>query len=180
MPGFPRRPAAWTLLLVLAVAALAGCGGQPAAKPETGTQAAAGEAQAAPAPQPAPEVDKGKVLTEAVVQYFRTIPPTNHQIKAPDLKASLDSGSSPYFLLDIRKPEDYAKGHIQGAVNIPFTTVGDNLDKLPKDKQIVVICYTGQTAGQTVAALRLAGYNAVALHFGMSGWVDTNKFPTVQ
>lgn len=37
-------------------------------------------------------------------------------------------------------------------------------------KQIVVTCYTGQQAGQTVAALRLAGSDAISLHGRMTAW----------
>jgi rhodanese-related sulfurtransferase len=57
---------------------------------------------------------------------------------------------------------------------------------LPMDKKVVVYCYSGQTAGQTVAALRLLGYDAVSLKGGMGvgsndplGW--SNKgYPVVQ
>ena len=47
-------------------------------------------------------------------------------------------------MVDIRAPEDFANGHIKGAINIPgkvlFTAEG--LAKLPKDKQIVLNCYS--------------------------------------
>ncbi|PIE54630.1 MAG: sulfurtransferase [Dethiosulfovibrio peptidovorans] len=75
---------------------------------------------------------------------------------------------SPLYLLDIRKPEDYAEDHIEGAVNIPWADVGDVLDELPKDKKIIVICYSGQTAGQTVALLKLLGFDCCSLKGGMS------------
>ena len=39
--------------------------------------------------------------------------------------------------------------------------------KLPTDKTIVVYCYSGQTAGQVVAGLRLSGFDAVSLRGGM-------------
>ncbi|HCJ57468.1 MAG TPA: sulfurtransferase, partial [Clostridiaceae bacterium] len=57
---------------------------------------------------------------------------------------------------------------------------------LPKDKKIIVYCYTGQTAGQTVAALRLLGYDAVSLNAGMgtpatgdAGWMNKG-YPVVK
>jgi rhodanese-related sulfurtransferase len=43
----------------------------------------------------------------------------------------------------------------------------DNLDKLPEDKTIVLICYVGHTASQMLVALRLLGYDVIALKFGM-------------
>lgn len=57
-----------------------------------------------------------------------------------------------------------------------FYQVGGSLDGLPRDRQIIVTCYTGQQAGQTVAALRLAGFDAISLHGGMTAW-DKAKLP---
>ena len=82
-----------------------------------------------------------------------------------------------YFLLSIRKPEDYAKGHVPGAVNIPFAQLAkeESLKKLPPDKKIVVICYTGHTASYATMFLNQLGYEAYAMKFGMMGWTsDTN------
>lgn len=76
------------------------------------------------------------------------------------------------FILDTRKAQDYAKGHIKGAVNIPAADVFKtaNLAKLPTDKQIIVTCYTGQTSGAVSYLLGLMGYNATTLQYGMMGW----------
>jgi hypothetical protein len=49
-----------------------------------------------------------------------------------------------------------------------FTT--DNLATIPPDKDVVVFCYTGQTAGQATAALNMLGYETYSLLFGMSSW----------
>lgn len=75
-----------------------------------------------------------------------------------------------YFLMDIRKPEHYNQGHIEGAVN---TSLGDVLETAEQSagKPIVVICYSGQSAAHAVTALRLSGYSdAKSLKFGMSSW----------
>lgn len=103
-------------------------------------------------------------------------------ITPQELKKDLDTDSSKYFLLDIRKPEDYKKGHIKGAKNIFWMKLLDNLDKLPKDKKIVLICYVGHTASQMLFALKILKYNVIALKFGMgmspvegvpvAGWLD--------
>ena len=109
----------------------------------------------------------------------------NYKINEDALKALIDEGKNP-FILSVRKAEDYAKGHIAGAINIPFgKTTLDDLSALPKDQKIHVYCYTGQTAGETVAALRLLGYDAVSLNGGMGmasnhpqGWANKG-YPTV-
>ncbi len=82
-----------------------------------------------------------------------------------------DAANDP-FILDIRSAADYAKGYIKGAVNVPFANVfkAENLAKLPKDKQIVVYCYTGHTCSMASFALDAMGYNAVALKYSIMAW----------
>jgi rhodanese-related sulfurtransferase len=77
------------------------------------------------------------------------------------------------YLIDIRSAADYANGHVEGAVNVAagdiLTHVG-GIDAAGYDK-IVIICYTGQTAGFVTAILRLSGYaNAYSMKYGMSSW----------
>jgi len=95
-------------------------------------------------------------------------------VSAADLYANLNDGDSSNdpFLLSIRSASQYAIGHIPGAVNIGMSVLfeDENIEQLPTDRQIVVICYTGHTASQTTALLNLNGYDATALKFGMTGW----------
>ena len=83
-------------------------------------------------------------------------------------------------MLDIRKVDDYAVSHIEGAVNMPFAKgMQEKFVDLPKDKKIIVTCVSGQTAGQTIAVLRALGYNAISLKFGMKfGWI-AEEYPVV-
>jgi len=102
-------------------------------------------------------------------------------IKADALYENLNDGDTendPY-IISVRSAEDYAKGHIPGAVHISVTDLfnPDVISALPTDQEIVVVCYTGQTASQATAALEIAGYDAKALLFGMSSWTtDPNVF----
>ena len=91
---------------------------------------------------------------------------------------------SKYYLLDVREAKAYKQGHIRGAKNIFWMDLlkTENLKKLPKDKRIIIICYVGHTASQIMVALRLLGYKASTLKFGMgispvegvpvAGWLD--------
>ena len=107
-------------------------------------------------------------------------------VSEDNAKAILDSGDEDVLFVSVRKPEHYAEAHIDGAINIPFgSDMFDGFASLPADKKLIVYCYTGQTAGQTVAALRLLGYDAVSLKGGMGmpsneplGWM-TKGYPTV-
>ncbi|MEJ2048188.1 MAG: rhodanese-like domain-containing protein, partial [Dehalococcoidia bacterium] len=91
-----------------------------------------------------------------------------------------DDPSNDPFIISVRKPEDYAKGHIPGAVNIPFADIAKNgtLNALPRDRQIVVYCYTGHTGSQATAILGTLGFKATNLLHGMSAWTkDTEIAP---
>lgn len=82
-----------------------------------------------------------------------------------DLPAFLDA----YYFIDIRSADDFAAGHIEGAVNSPLANI--LTAAASADKPIVVVCYSGQTAGHAVMGLRLSGYSdAKVLLFGMSKW----------
>lgn len=124
-----------------------------------------------------PELDEaGQILWDAVVAYFQ--PDQNYIVAPEDLNGFVEENPDAIQVVDIRTPEDYAAGHIAGAVNIPFKTVGANMDQLADNKPVYLTCYTGQTAGITIAMLRIAGYNAMSLNRGMTGWTDA-AMPTV-
>jgi len=81
------------------------------------------------------------------------------------------------FILSIRSAEHYEIGHIPGAINIGIKSLfsEENLAKLPNDKQIVVVCYTGHTASQAAALLNTIGFNSTALKWGMCGWTINSE-----
>jgi rhodanese-related sulfurtransferase len=74
-----------------------------------------------------------------------------------------------YYVIDIRKQEDFNAGHIKNAHNTNIANILDEAINAGSDP-ILVVCYTGQTAGRATTALRLMGYNAKSLKWGMSGW----------
>lgn len=88
---------------------------------------------------------------------------------AGNIKDNLDT----YYLIDIRKVEHYDVSHIPGAVNSTLANVLATAAN-SEGKPIIVICYSGQSAGHAVVALRLSGYSdAKNLKWGMSGWHTT-------
>jgi rhodanese-related sulfurtransferase len=82
--------------------------------------------------------------------------------------------SDDYFVVSVRAASAYEKGHIPGAINIPWKTVADDasLAMLPTDKtkKIVVYCYTGHTGALATGVLNALGYDASNLKFGMCSW----------
>lgn len=70
--------------------------------------------------------------------------------------------------VDVRTKGEYNANHIRQFKNIPL---GSDFSKLPKDKQIVVICQSGMRSGQACKQLKKLGYdNIVNVRGGMSAW----------
>ena len=95
-----------------------------------------------------------------------------------------------YFLVDLRHPQDFENFHVSGAQNIYWLNILDehNLKKLPKNKQIFLICYVGHTSSQALVLLKILGYNVTAIKFGfgkspvfgvpIAGWLNYN-YPVI-
>jgi len=84
-------------------------------------------------------------------------------------EADLAAFLNKYTILDIRSLEAYNTSHIEGAKLISFADILKEADAA--SKQVLIVCFTGQTACYAASLLRLAGHpNAQALKWGMSGW----------
>ncbi len=110
-------------------------------------------------------------------EFLSTPPGGSRTLFAASLVDGIDDAEAAdelndFFILDIRSATDFCKGHIDGAINVPFAEVAkpQNLFKLPADKPILVVCYTGHTASQINAILNMLGYNTWTLRFGMTSW----------
>jgi NADPH-dependent 2,4-dienoyl-CoA reductase/sulfur reductase-like enzyme/rhodanese-related sulfurtransferase len=63
------------------------------------------------------------------------------------------------FLLDVRTPQEFAAGHIPGAVNVPVDDLRSRLGDLPRDRQIAAYCQVGQRGYLATRILRQAGFD---------------------
>jgi len=64
------------------------------------------------------------------------------------------------FLLDVRTLQEFASGHIPGAVNIPVDDLRSRLDELPHDRSIAVYCQVGQRGYLATRILLQKGFSA--------------------
>jgi rhodanese-related sulfurtransferase len=125
-------------------------------------------------------------VKKAAADYFNATSSSSNIITSANLKEMLDNDEK-MTIVSIRQPADFAKGHIEGAQNIPFGEgMQTALAGLPTDQPVYVYCYSGQTAGQTVGIMRLMGIDAMSVKSGMgtpvttpSGW-SNEGFPVVQ
>ncbi len=87
------------------------------------------------------------------------------------LAGDADTSNDPQ-VLSVRGAPDYAKGHVPGAVNIPWQQVA-KLDKakiVDPTRKVFVYCYTGHTGGVATMALGILGYQSRNLLYGFNGW----------
>jgi len=120
-------------------------------------------------PAPPPAAAKFDVLKDYMVANSMDVSDiiADWIISAQDVNAKAD-----FFIIDIRKVEDFDLGHIAGASPATLGTILD-VAQGANGKTIVVVCYTGQAAGHAVIGLRLSGYtDAKVMKFGMSAWRD--------
>ena len=109
--------------------------------------------------------ESADAVTEAAMGYFANYP-GSRIIPTEEVFKAMDAGEE-FLLLDIRRSDDYEAGHLKGAVNAPWgPAIADALDWLPDDIPVYVNCYSGQTAGQAVAALNVAGIQAKSIKYG--------------
>lgn len=74
------------------------------------------------------------------------------------------------FLIDVRTPEEYELGTIEGAINIPLDELRDRLDEIPKDKEVYVTCQVGLRGYLSTRILTQNGFNPINLDGGFSSY----------
>ncbi|WP_125715273.1 FAD-dependent oxidoreductase [Companilactobacillus kedongensis] len=65
------------------------------------------------------------------------------------------------FIIDAREPDEYAQGHIKGALNIPLSQFRDRLEEIPKNQPVYIHCLTSQRSYNMVRALNNLGYTNI-------------------
>jgi phage shock protein E len=74
-------------------------------------------------------------------------------------------------LIDVRTADEYAQGHIEGALNFPVETIADHLKELePKDGWLVVYCRSGSRSAKAVGILKDGGFTKVFDLGAMTNW----------
>ncbi len=113
------------------------------------------------------------MLLEKAKEYFVATATNNNLIKPADVNSMLQDNPDAQIIIDIRSATDFEAGHIVGSYHSDWAKLGEVMEHIPTNRQVVVTCYSGQTAGQAVGALRLAGFNNVkSLQSGMTnGWL---------
>lgn len=96
---------------------------------------------------------------------------TYTQITMSEAVEMMESESD-YIILDVRRPDEFATGHIPNAINIPNESIGtDEISELPdKDQLILVYCRSGNRSKQASQKLVKLGYSNVVEFGGINDW----------
>ncbi|MEL7644663.1 MAG: rhodanese-like domain-containing protein [Anaerolineaceae bacterium] len=83
------------------------------------------------------------------------------------------------FILDVREPNEWEQGHIEGATLIPLGQLLQRSGELPADQTIVVVCRSGNRSAQGRDILETAGFKSVtSMAGGMNDW-QAQGYPVV-
>jgi phage shock protein E len=93
-------------------------------------------------------------------------------ISAAELHDRRTSGEAP-VVIDVRTPEEYATGHVPGAVNIPFDQVAERIVEVDAPHGVALYCMVGPRARKGESALLATGYASVFhLEGGLAAWQE--------
>ena len=100
-----------------------------------------------------------------------TNPNTYRQITA-DEAATMMARETNYIILDVRRPDEYAAGHIPNAINVANETIGTaEIPELPdKDQLIMVYCRSGRRSKEAAEKLVKLGYTNIVEFGGILDW----------
>jgi rhodanese-related sulfurtransferase len=125
--------------------------------------AACSPSAAAPATAPAASAPGGAVAA---------LPAT---VSTAEALAMRDAGA---FVLDVRQPEEWNAVHIPGATLIPLGELSSRLAEVPRDRQVLVVCRSGNRSAQGRDILLGAGFPSVtSMAGGMNDWTAAG-YPT--
>ena len=92
-------------------------------------------------------------------------------IGVDEAKCKLDAGE--VLLVDVREPGEWGAGHVVGATHIPLGSITARASALPKDRDILLICRTGNRSAMAQMRLAQAGFtNITNVEGGMTAWAE--------
>jgi hydroxyacylglutathione hydrolase len=99
---------------------------------------------------------------------------TTDHVSAP-FAAELLSSSEPPLAIDVRAPGERGQKYIGGSLSIPLNHLVENLEKLPRDRSLLVYCAGGYRSSIAASLLQRSGFNHVSeIAGGIVGWEAAN------
>lgn len=85
------------------------------------------------------------------------------------------TGDDTRILLDVREDDEWAAGHVKGAVHIPLGDVPARLDEIDLDADLLVICHSSGRSMRVLNYLAQMGFDGSCVRGGMLAWLENGK-----
>ena len=96
------------------------------------------------------------------------------QVPVTDLPDDF-TGQTDAVMLDVREDDEWASGHIRGAVHIPLAEVPGRLAELDPDHDLYVVCHSSGRSMRVLQYLAQVGYEGSCVEGGMLAWVQQGR-----
>jgi rhodanese-related sulfurtransferase len=120
----------------------------------------------------------GADARKTLADFFLRTKGMTRVVSASEVSEGIRTGKSRYRVVDVRPAEEYEKGHVPGAVNLPLDVLFHpaSLEKLPvAGDPILLVCHSGHMESMALGGLAALGYEPYVLRFGMIGWNAETK-----
>lgn len=117
-------------------------------------------------------MDLNNLVVILLLSFLSVVVTTGSGLSASEIS---DSGSSGTVIIDVRTPEEYSSGHIEGALNIHYADIGSEIKSYvpDTDTNIHLYCGTGRRAGIAKKTLEGMGYRNVTNEGGYEDYKQT-------
>ncbi len=114
------------------------------------------------------------VVLIAVLTFVMLRPATSagKKLSPTEYQSQFATSNTPYLLVDVRTADEFATGHIHGAVNIPLDTIETRLNEIPQTQPVVLYCHSGNRSGKAAQLLSSLGYKQIYDLGGINAWTE--------
>ncbi len=98
------------------------------------------------------------------------------KILAPAEYVKMLEGDASAYLLDVRRADEYAAGHLPGAALLDVTdsvAFAQGVEQLDKEKNIYIYCRSGRRSRKAASILTSKGFNVIDMQGGYNAWKET-------
>jgi rhodanese-related sulfurtransferase len=99
-------------------------------------------------------------------------------VDVKELRRRLEADGPKPYLLDVREPWEYLAAHVPGAHLIPLGELEQRVAEVPRNREVLAICHSGQRSLAAAGYLQQLGFTAVSnVDGGTAAWIERG-YPT--
>jgi len=114
------------------------------------------------------------IMAAALLMFAGCAPRNAHPYQQISMQEAADimATEEEYIIIDVRTEEEFASGHIPGAICIPNETISEDAEKIltDKDTMLLVYCRSGNRSKQASEKLAMLGYTDIREFGGIIDW----------